>query len=155
VPEIMLGDALVFVAVIASGLAAGGMLIFLVGILPIRERMGAVSFVQFHQLSSPLIDRVIPPGIVVSALAAVGALAGGKSGAAVLPLVVGILSSVAVITISLAVNFPINTRVKSFALDAVPDEQRELFQKWHRFHAIRTPIALAAFGAYVVAALAG
>jgi hypothetical protein len=151
-----LANMLLFVALIASGVASGGMLIFLVGILPIRERMGAVPFVQFHQLSSPLIDRVIPPGIVVSALAAVGAvLLGGFGRPAVFALLLGAASSAVVIAISLAVNFPINARVKGFALDAVPPEQRELFERWHRFHAIRTPIALGAFGAYVVAALAG
>ncbi len=131
------------------------MLIFLMGILPIREKMGAAPFVQFHQLSSPLIDRVIPPGIVISAVAAVGAaLVGGLPRPAVAALLMGAALSAVVIAISLAVNFPINKRVKSFPLDAVPPEHRELFSRWHRFHAIRTPIALAAFGAYVAAALA-
>lgn len=150
----LLVDALLFVAVIASGIAAGGMFVFLVGILPVREQLGAVPFVHFHQLSSPLIDRVIPPGIVLSMLAAAGALlVGGLAHTAVVALLVGAVASLVVMAISLAVNFPINTRVKSFSLDAVPPEQRELFQRWHRFHAIRTPIGLAAFVAYVVAAL--
>lgn len=151
----VLANALVFVAVVAAGVAAGGMLIFLVGILPIREQMGAAPFVHFHQLSSPLIDRVIPPGITVSAVAAVGAvLVGGLGRSAVAALLIGATGSAVVVAISLAVNFPINTRVKSFSLDTVPPEQRELFDRWHRFHAIRTPLALGAFGAYVFAALA-
>jgi Domain of unknown function (DUF1772) len=151
----MLANGLVFTAVVASGIAAGGMLVFLVGILPIREQMGALPFVQFHQLSSPLIDRVIPPGIVVSAVTALGAvLVGGLGRSAVAALLIGASGSAVVIAISLAVNFPINKRVRSFALDAVPPEHRELFLRWHRFHAIRTPFALAAFGAYVAAALA-
>ena len=147
--------ALVFVAVVAAGIAAGGMLTFLVGILPIRERMGPAPFVHFHQLSSPLIDRVIPPGIVVSMAAALAAaLVGDLGRSAVAALVSGAAASAGVIGISLAVNFPINARVKAFALDAVPPEQRTLFDRWHRFHAVRTPLALAAFGAYVIAALA-
>jgi hypothetical protein len=147
--------ALLFVTVVAAGVAAGGMLTFLVGILPLRQQMGAAPFVQLHQLSSPLIDRVVPPAVVVSALAAAGAVVvGGLGRPASAALLFGASGSAVVAAISLVVNRPLNARVNAFPLDAVPPEHREVFDRWHRAHAIRTPIALGAFGAYVFAALA-
>src|SRR5690349_6775838 len=105
--------AFLFITVLAAGISTGGMWVFLMGILPVRERMAAPGFVQFHQLSSPLIDRWVPTGINVSLLLALVTLVVGDiSSVAAVALVCGAVLSAIVIVLSLRINFPINKTVK-------------------------------------------
>jgi O-antigen/teichoic acid export membrane protein len=125
-----LADVLIFTTVLAAAISTGGMWLFLVGILPIREQMITPNFVHFHQLSSPLIDRFVPTGIVVSTiLAAITAVVGDAGSTATFALVVGALVSLVVIAISLRINFPINKTVKSWSLNEVPGEWSRLFDE--------------------------
>jgi hypothetical protein len=147
--------ALLFVAAFAGGVAAGGMLVYLVGILPLRSRMGAAPFLQVHLLSSPRIDRVIPPGIVLSGLAALlAAAAGGLGPRAALAAVLGAAGAGIVSAISLAVHRPLNGRLRALSEGGAGPELAGALDRWRRFHALRTAAALLAFAAYVVAALA-
>ena len=147
-----LARALVFVAVVAAGIAAGGMLNVLVGLLPLRGRVDAPWFAEVHRLSAPLIDRVIPPATMVAALAAAGAAAHSLPRSASALLLAGLGASALVVAVSLAACLPLNRRLA--ARSATAAEEGDLLRRWHRWHAVRTPLALAAFAAYAAAALA-
>ena len=147
--------ALLFTTVLAARISTGGMWVFLMGILPVRERMVAPNFVHFHQLTSPLIDRWVPTGINVSLiLALVTAVAGDVGSAATVALIAGAVLSVVVIALSLRINFPINKTVKGWSLAAVPAEWTRHFDRWRSAHVIRTGLEVGAFSAFILAALA-
>ena len=155
VPAVTPSSTLLFVAVFAGGVAAGGMFVYLVGVLPLRDRIGAEPFLRLHVRASPLIDRVVPPGIVVSGLAALAAAAAGGLGRPAAGLaVLGAAGAGIVSAISLAVHRPLNARLHALAAAGDSPEPAGVLDRWHRFHALRTAAALAAFGAYVLAALA-
>jgi hypothetical protein len=150
-----LTDVLLFATVLAAGISTGGMWLFLMGILPIREQMVAPSFVQFHQLSSPLIDRWVPTGVGLSfVLALVTAISGDVGSVTTVALVCGAVLSVAVFGLSLALNVPINKTVNGWSLQSVPAEWTRLFDRWRNAHVVRTTCEVVAFCAFTLAAVA-
>jgi len=66
----------------------------------------------------------------------------------------GLLALVAVIAVTLAVEVPIDNRIKTWTTATLPADWEEIRQRWANFHTLRTFLSLAGLAAAVGAALA-
>jgi uncharacterized membrane protein len=65
----------------------------------------------------------------------------------------GLLLMVAVIVVTLAVEVPIDNKIKTWTVTTVPSDWRDIRARWAAFHTLRTFLSLAAVAAAVGAAL--
>lgn len=150
-------DVLRFGNVFLAGLAAGGMLIVALAIIPARTRLPADRALELWQLTTPRIDTWLPPAVVGSALTAVASVAFGDLDAEPLGLMLaGLAGTIAVAAISATFYRSRAYRaIADWSPSAPPAEQAQLFGRWNTMHSVRATLAVAALAAYVSAALAG
>jgi uncharacterized membrane protein len=67
----------------------------------------------------------------------------------------GLLLIIAVITVTLAVEVPIDNKIKTWTTATLPADWQDLRSRWAAFHTLRTFLSLAAVAAAVGAALTG
>jgi uncharacterized membrane protein len=148
-------DVLYFFAVFAAAVGAGGQVLVLLGILPARRQFPADTQAAIHRTTSIAIDRYMPQAVVVSLAMGVVILVlrhDFSSPATILTLV-GILTTLGNMIISLRFNFPINRAVYSWAPDAIPPEYPKMQARWDRVHTIRTTCQVIALVSYLAASL--
>jgi uncharacterized membrane protein len=90
--------------------------------------------------------------VVVGLLVVVLLVRRGSRGAAVLALV-GLLLMVAVLVVTLAVEVPLDNRIKGWTLATLPSDWQDLRARWAAFHTLRTFLSLGAVAAAVAAPL--
>jgi len=66
----------------------------------------------------------------------------------------GLLLMVAVLVVTLAVEVPIDNKIKTWTVTTLPPDWQDLRARWANFHTLRTFLSLAAVAAAVGAALA-
>lgn len=127
----------------------------LVAFIPLIREFGAEG-IRMKQTVDPLIDRVNPPAVILSVVAAVLllAIADHLSDTTIVFLSLGIAGSAGVAATSLGVNMRINRLMREWSSDAPPAEYPAVQDRWNRFHAIRTLFGLLAFAFYITAAVA-
>ena len=76
-----------------------------------------------------------------------------RSTAAAWLAVVGVLLLVAVIAVTLAVEVPIDNKIKTWTPTTLPSDWQDIRARWAAFHTLRTFLSLAAVAAAVGAAL--
>jgi uncharacterized membrane protein len=148
-------DIVRFISVVASGLAAGVLIAFLVGMVPAVRRLPEAQALKVKQIVDPLIDRFNPPAVVLATVSGILLLvaADGLSSTSTVFDIGGIVGSVGVGATSLGVNMPINRRMKEWSPEAPPPEFWSVMKRWGRAHKIRTFLGVTGFACYVVAAL--
>jgi uncharacterized membrane protein len=145
-----------FIAVFASGLVAGGLFLSAAAIAPALARLGDELTLRYKQVFDSLVDRINPPGVIVSSIAALLLLilvddAPGTSTAAT---IVGLVGSFGVGVMSAGVNMRINRQIGRWSPGAPPAELHRLMRRWNATHAIRTLAGVTAFAGYLVGVLA-
>jgi len=141
-------------AIVASGLVAGGQVLILFALLPGLGRLPPLESFHFHQavLSTDLPDRYIQPAGIASMAFGIALLALGPGSAAQIVLTVGGIGGIAVVAIvTRSVNRPINREVGTWNDDRAP-EYPAIRARWARGHAVRTAFGMLAFCSYIVLA---
>ena len=148
-------DVLRFINLLGAGVAAGILVTVLVAFIPLIEASGGQG-IRLKQIADPLIDRVNPPAVFLSMLAAILILivADDLPDTSVVFSIIGIAGSLGVAATSLGVNMRINRLMSAWSPDAPPPEYPAVQQRWNRFHSIRTASGVLAFVCYIVAVVA-
>ncbi|MEJ3750907.1 DUF1772 domain-containing protein [Actinomycetes bacterium KLBMP 9797] len=144
---------LVTLALLGSGLAAGGLMIAARG-APLLLRLPTEQYVPVHQFLVTRFDPIMPIAILVGLVsdlvlafdAAPNRAAQTLYGAAALLLL-------CTISVSLTRNVPINRWVASLDPDALPEnfDQLDRRTRWVSWNLVRTVLAISAFTANVAA----
>jgi hypothetical protein len=147
----MFEELLHLITILAAGVAAGGMLVVWVAIVPTRDDLGPSGGLELFRLTNPRIDRIVPPAVAAGAVAGLTlfVLGGGTPA-----LGLGLLASAFVAAISFGLNVPAERRVRTWDAQPAPALYDSVFRRWNHVHAARTLAAVVAFTAYAVSALA-
>ena len=144
---------LVPVAMVANGMAAGGMMIAVLG-SGLLLTLPPQRYVALHQLLVTRFDPFMPACILTALVAsAVSAAVAPVAPATVLHAVAAVLLLVTV-TISLTKNVPINNWLKTLDANALPPDFDRLLPRrvvWRNWNLVRTSTALTALAANAVA----
>ena len=89
---------------------------------------------------------VVGPGVVVLLFRRRSTVAGWLA-------LVGLLLTLAVIAVTLAVEVPIDNQIKTWTVATLPPDWQHIRARWAAFHTLRTFLSLAAVAAAVAAAL--
>lgn len=153
-----MADLLLALAVIATGLYAGFMLIFQTGVMPALARLSDDRFVPAMRRINEEVPRpvflVVFLTVIVFPAAALAVPGEDGSGTRTWLVAAGLVCAALNHLVTIAGNIPLNNALASS--EPSPDsEVRAAFEaKWNRYHRIRTALALAAFVLLVGAALA-
>jgi uncharacterized membrane protein len=139
---------------LTNGLAAGGLMIAVLGGAPLLLSLPVDRYVPVHQFLVTRFDPFMPVNLVSALLldAVLAALAPETT--------VSVLTGMACVflvvtmTISLAKNVPINRWVATLDRDSLPDNWAEIDPrvKWRNWNAVRAAFGVAAFALNVTAA---
>lgn len=148
-----MADSLRVVNLVAAGLAAGILVVVLVAVIPLVRGLPPAVGLLIHQRFDPLVDRVNPPAVALSALSALLILLLDRTltAPAAALTALGLLGSLGVAVTSLGFNMRINRLVRSWSADAVPDAWAAVRARWNRGHAVRTAAGLLALCCQAVA----
>ncbi len=141
-------------AVLASGIVAGGQMLILFALLPGLRRLDLLDAFHFHQgvLSTDLPDRYIQPsGVLSMVLGAVLLGLGPGTTADIALTATGIAAVLGIAAVTRTINRPINRRVGTWT-DEQAEEYPAMLARWHRGHAVRTTCGLLALASYIVLA---
>ncbi|HEX5501315.1 MAG TPA: anthrone oxygenase family protein [Thermomicrobiales bacterium] len=150
-----MADGLRVVNLIAAGIAAGILVMVLVAVIPLVRDLPPAIGLLIHQRLDPLIDRVNPPAVVLSAASALLLLLLDRAltpPAATLT-ALGLAGSLVIAATSLGFNMRINRLIRSWSTDAVPDAYAATRRRWNRGHAVRTAAGMLALCCYATAAV--
>ncbi|MFC5723486.1 DUF1772 domain-containing protein [Streptomyces gamaensis] len=140
----MSGLAVLAAAVgVTSGMVAGVLFAVALSVLPALRAMPPERYVYAHQLLGRNWDPVMPL-IVLGSCAADTALAALDDGPGRPLFTAGAVLLLAVSVVSHFGNVPINRRVKGADPAALPPDWRDPRPLWHRWHLLRTVLAVAA-----------
>jgi uncharacterized membrane protein len=98
---------------------------------------------------------VLMVSAVVAGLLVVVLLLRGGSRVAVVLALAGLLLMVAVLVVTLAVEVPLDNRIKGWTPSTLPSDWQDLRARWAAFHTLRTFLSLGAVAAAVAATLVG
>ncbi|MFD5102540.1 anthrone oxygenase family protein [Streptomyces albidochromogenes] len=150
---------LIALAVVATGLYAGFMLIFLTGVMPALGRLTDEQFTAAMRR----INEEAPRGVFVSVMlasvafpaAALAVPEDGRSGARWALLGAGLALVVLNHLVTVTGNIPLNNALAASEQAGAPDrEARAAFEtRWNRLHLVRTLLVTAGFALVVSAAL--
>jgi hypothetical protein len=140
-----------------AGLAAGGMVMVALAIIPARTALPAGRALELWQLTTPRIDRGLPPAIVGSGvLALLYVVFGDLRHAPLRCMLAGLAATVAVAGVSARFYESRTYRaIAAWSPESPPPEQAALFGRWNAMHRVRAALAVAALIAYASAASAG
>ncbi len=151
---------LIALAVVATGLYAGFMLIFLTGIMPALGRLTDEQFVAAMRR----INEDVPRGVFVSVMlasvvfpaAALAVPGDDRSGPQWVLLAVGLGLVILNHLVTIAGNIPLNNALAASERTGSTDrEVRKAFEaRWNRLHLVRTLLVTAGFALVVGASLA-
>ena len=139
----------------AAGIGAGGMSLTAAATAA-KERLPDRERVQDHVEGSRVIDRFMPPAIMISAITAIVALLWEDHLTAASRdwLVVGLVCSLLVSIPSVAINLRINAFIESeYKAGTPPSELRPKLARWNRVHLFRTIAGTLGFAAYTISLL--
>lgn len=143
---------LIPLCLLSNGLTAGGLLISLVGVAPVRLALPTASAVQLHQLLIPRVDPLMPiilgSGAVLNGVAAFYA---PDTAVHVLCIVASSLQLKAVL-VAATKNAPINRWLAKLDPDALPEDFAETDprERWHRWNAVRAVLVITSLVVNVV-----
>jgi hypothetical protein len=156
----MTGSAWMYVfafgGILAAAIAAGGQFLVLLVILPVMRRWPVSLSVKTHQaMLDTLPDRYLPlcTGASLAAAIALLALHDHLPATSTGLIALGVLGTVGVLVISVAVTRPSSKVIAGWSPETVPEDYRQLRDRWDRMHALRTFLGTAALVCYLTAGL--
>lgn len=141
------------VAVLASGLAAGGLMISVLGGAPLLLALPTDRYIPVHQFLVQRFDPFMPISMGLALLCDVALIfLAPTSLSRSLAAVAAVLLLLAM-AVSIFKNVPINKWVATLRPDAVPDDWERLDPRvrWRNWNATRTVFAVAALAVNVIA----
>jgi hypothetical protein len=149
--------ALRFVNVFLAAIVAGGQLLVLLAIVPVKRQWPQELSLKLHQdmLIVPP-DRYLKPsvGAMFATAILILALRRDFTEPSGIFTAVGLASTIGVMITAQFWNFATNRVVRTLSLEPVPAEYAKLAQRWDTAHAVRTGFGVAAFVCYLIAGLA-
>lgn len=144
---------LALVAVLASGVAAGGLLNVGIAQVPTFRALPPGAYLMTKQLLHTRASHYLPWAVVLSVPAGV-ALAAARPDALGRALAIGgTVHMIIVAAISEKFNQPLNRRIQSWSPDAPPPEVDEVRVQWAKFNLIRTINAAVGLGLFAACAV--
>jgi hypothetical protein len=143
-------DCLRLLTTLTSGIAAGVLFTVLTVLTPLVRELGGGPGLRMKNAQDRFIDRVNPPVVISSILGGVLTLiiADDLSDAATLLTIIGIAGMLGIGILSLGFNFPLNRTMYEMSTDPVPPEFGPVFQRWIRFHVVRTALGVLGFAGF-------
>jgi uncharacterized membrane protein len=144
----------------ASGLFAGLMLTLVVIMDRMWRSLPASAYIESMQAflpaakGNPIITLLTLIPILLPVIALIGGAADSDSAPLVLPLV-GALSSLAILLVTLRFNFPIYSAMMSWSADAPPQGWQAMRQRFQMMNGLRFALALTALVCFLVALALG
>ncbi|MFC5804165.1 DUF1772 domain-containing protein [Streptomyces formicae] len=149
----MAANLLLALAVVATGLYAGFMLIFQTGIMPALARLSDDQFVPAMRRINETVPRavflVVFLAVVAFPAAALAVPGKDRSDTQIWLVVAGLVCAVLNHLVTIAGNIPLNNALAS-SVSSPDAEVRAAFEdRWNRLHAVRTVLILASFALLV------
>ncbi len=144
-----------FVSIFGIGIVAGTMVTVLAAFIPIVGAVGDRDAVYIRQRMNVAIDRYQRLASGLATLAGIVSFAFSLTTAGYVLNAVGVAGAIGVGVVSLGFNVPINKKIDSWSIDAVPPEFRAMQERWNRLHVIRTVLSLVALAGFTASALTG
>jgi uncharacterized membrane protein len=113
----------------------------------------AVGHEMIQNLGGPM--AVLLPLALLSALVTLALLWRDRSSAAFWWLLVGFLLMVGALVVTLAIEVPIDNKIKVWTTATLPADWRSIQSRWELFHTIRTFLSIAAVIAVTISAVSG
>jgi Domain of unknown function (DUF1772) len=145
-----------FVNIFCGAILAGGQFLVLFGAVPVKKRLPPRAAVELHQeMLHTQVDRFLMPSQMISSVCAILLLAFRRqtSSAARPFYVLGLAGGVGVAVTSERFNKPTNRIILEWSLDKIPENYRQIADRWDRVHAIRTLCGVGSLACYIVAGL--
>jgi len=142
--------------VLAAALAAGGQIFVLLVVLPEMRSWPASRSLQTHgALLHRRPDRYLTlcTGASLGAAVALLALHSQLPATSTGLIILGVLSTIGVLAVSVGGTLPTSGLIESLSPDAAPVGYAQLQARWDRLHALRTLLGTAAVIFYLMAAL--
>jgi hypothetical protein len=148
--------ALRLVNLVAAGMLGGAQFFVLMTLVPAKRRRSLAGAVELHHevLSDPA-DRYLRPTAVVSLVTGILLLVTYRhfDTDQTVVAIVGVASTIAMMAVAVARNFPINERVAELVATNSTSEYAELGPRWDRAHATRTVFGMLAFILLAISAI--
>lgn len=113
----------------------------------------AVGHEMIQNLGAPM--AVLLPIALLSALVTLALLWRDRSSAAFWWLLAGFVLMVGALVVTLAVEVPIDNKIKVWTASTLPADWRSIQSRWELFHTVRTFLSIAAVIAATVSAVSG
>ena len=140
----------------STGIVAGGQLLILRVIMPVKEHWSPRRSLQLHQ--EMLIDRplYLRPATTISMVSAVLILLLRRnfSSWSARFLIAGVLATLGVSIPAVRINYPINAAIAALPADSFPEEYPQWRENWDKSHRVRTASGLTALICFILAELA-
>jgi uncharacterized membrane protein len=156
----MWSDLFAGVSLVGSGIQAGALLMFLLGVCPTLAALPLPEWMRLHVALDRSIERYMPGLNLVTSAAALALLFVAQEPQVRALRVLALAHNVALAVISEAVNVRINKRIAARVPATVgapaPADTADggaLRDRWIRWHRIRTAVIVVGFAQYVVAIL--
>jgi uncharacterized membrane protein len=143
---------LIPLCLLSNGLTAGGLLVSVVGVAPVRLALPADRAVRLHQLLLPRLEPLMPALLVAGAvLDGVAGFYAPTTATHVLCVVASSLQLKAIL-VAVAKNAPINRRLAALDADALPADFAETDPRetWRRWNTVRAVLVIASLAVNVV-----
>jgi uncharacterized membrane protein len=144
-------DIFRFLSTFAAGIAAGTLVAVLAGVIPVLRGLPRDGALRVKQLFDPAIDRYQPATVAIAVLSAVVILLHSLTSAEIVFTAIGLVGTLGIGVVSMAVNLPINRTMASWPPDAAPPEFEPLLARWMRFHVVRTLSGVLGLAGFVLA----
>jgi len=148
------GDVLWLVAVLFSGILAGGVVTVTLAVIPALHQFGPEDDFRVHRVFNPLPDYYLPQSLFISiiAVAAVLASRGGPPATAGVAANAGLVISAAIILISHRGTLPVNLVIRRWSGEGLPRGYARLRRRWDMVQRVRTLFCVGLVCCYAVAA---
>jgi len=122
-------------------------------VVPTFRSVPASEHVRMHRTLDKYIERFMPFSAVLTILGGAGLVYLHTETHLRTALIAAVALTVTVSLISHLCNRPINLRMHTWNLDALPSDLVEIRERWARLHLLRTLVSVAALALYAAAAV--
>jgi uncharacterized membrane protein len=137
-------DASMVLAVLCSGLVAGGLTLVALAVVPVFEQLPVADWTRLHRALDGHVDRFMPALTILAIVAGtVAAMLVSGTTLRVL-LLAGVVGDVAVALVSQTLNLPLNRAIRGWDPQRTPATAGAIRSRWVRFHRLRTAAGVAA-----------
>ncbi len=139
-----MADAGMVLAVLCSGLVAGGLTLVALAVVPVFEQLPVADWTHLHAALDRYVDRFMPALTVTAVVAGTVAAILTPAASTRVLLAAAVLGDVAVAVVSQTLNLPLNRAVREWDRRATPATADAVRTRWVRFHRLRTAAGIAA-----------